>query len=337
MPSSKFRSSWSLQGVAPGLVPLLAATLGVAGAAVVHAQQKYPQRPIRLVLPFPPGGSTDIVARVVGQRLSESWGQPVLVDNRPGASGNLAAELVARAAPDGYTLLQANVAHAIAVSLFAKLPYNLTGDFVAVTRLATTPYALLAHPRVPAATVRELLTLARARPGVLNYASAGAGSATHLSGELIKALGRVDMLHVPYKGTGPAVTALLAGEVDLYFATVPAAVPLVKSGRLKVLGVSGATRAAMMPEVPTMAEGGLPGYDTGTWHGVMVPSATPREIVVQLGSELARILAQKDIRERLLAQGLEPVGDTPEQFAAFLRGEIAKWEKLVRASGARAD
>jgi len=314
----------------------LAATCLMA-AVVAQAQQKYPSRAIRLVLPFPPGGSTDIVARVVTQRLSENWGQPVLIDNRPGASGNVAAELVARAAPDGYTLFQVNVANAIAASLFPKLGYSLTGDFVAITQLATTPYALLAHPGVPAKTVRELLALARARPGQLNYASAGPGSATHLSGELINALAGVNMVHIPYKGTGPALTALLSGEVDLYFATVPSAVPMVKAGKLRVLAVSSAKRASLMPEVPTMAEGGLKGFDTGTWHGVLAPVATPREIVGALASELVRVLNQPDIRDRLITQGLEPVADTPEQFAAFIRAEIVKWEKLVRASGARPD
>lgn len=336
-PSPSQASSSSRVPALLGGAALVLATQALPDIAEVHAQQVYPSRSIRLVIPFPPGGSTDVVARMVSQRLSERWRQPVVVDNRPGASGNLAAELVARAAPDGYTLLQANVAHAIAASLFVKLGYSLSGDFVAVGRLASTPYVLLAHPGVPAKSVRELLALARARPGVLNYASAGAGSATHLSGELIRAIGGVDMVHVPYKGTGPAVTALLSGEVDLYFATVTAAAPMVKSGRLRALGVSSAQRSAMMPDVPTMAEGGLRGFDTSTWHGVMAPVATSREIVTRLSGELAAILREPDIRSRLEAQGLEPIGDTPEAFAAFLREEIAKWEKLVRASGARPD
>jgi tripartite-type tricarboxylate transporter receptor subunit TctC len=325
-----YRKGWSV---------LAALLTGIAFAALcsvpVSAQGRYPARAIRLVLPFPPGGSTDIVARVVTQRLAEQWGQPVLIDHRPGASGNLAAELVARAPADGYTLFQVNVANAIAASLFPKLSYSLTGDFVAITQLATTPYALLAHPAVPARSPRELLSLARARPGKLNYASAGPGSATHLSGELINSIAGVNIVHVPYKGTGPALTALLGGEVDLYFATVPAAVPWVKSGKLRVLGVSSAKRAALMPEVPTMAEGGLPGFETGTWHGVLAPAATPREIVLQLSGELVRILNQSEIRDKLVSQGLDPVGDSPEQFAAFIRAEVAKWEKLVRASGAR--
>lgn len=333
-PAAAMPATPCLRAVVVLAAPLAVLLVGLPASAV-HAQQKYPTRAIRLVLPFPPGGSTDIVARVVTQRLAETWGQPVLVDNRPGAAGNLAAEIVARAAPDGYTLFQVNVAHAIAASLFPKLGYSLERDFVAVTQLASTPYALVAHPGVPAKSVRDLVALARARPGVLNYASAGNGSATHLSGELIRALGRVDLLHVPYKGSGPAVAALMSGEVDVYFLAVPAAAPLVKAGRLRVLGVSGAKRSSMMPEVPTMAEGGLAGFDTSTWHGVMAPAATPREVVAQLAGELVRILAAPDIRGKLESQGLEPVGDSQAQFAAFIRSEIAKWEKLVRASGAK--
>ncbi|MBC7781648.1 MAG: tripartite tricarboxylate transporter substrate binding protein, partial [Proteobacteria bacterium] len=314
---------------------LLATIVAIVGAGRVEAQQKYPTRAIRLVLPFPPGGSTDIVARVVTQRLGEHWGQPVIIDNRPGASGNVAAELVARAAPDGYTLFQVNVANAIAASLFGKLNYSLTGDFVAITQLATTPYALLAHPGVPAKSVRELLQLARSSPGKLNYASAGPGSATHLSGELINSLGGVTMVHIPYKGTGAALAALLSGEADLYFAAVPSAVPMVQSGKLRVLAVSSARRASLMPQVPTMEEGGLKGFDTGTWHGVLAPQATPRELVGMLSSALVRILKEPDIHQKLVAQGLEPVGDSPEQFSAFIQAEMAKWAKLVKASGAR--
>ncbi|MCW5605804.1 MAG: tripartite tricarboxylate transporter substrate binding protein, partial [Burkholderiales bacterium] len=302
-----------------------------------YGQQKYPVKPIRLVLPFPPGGSTDIVARMIGQKITESWAQQVLVDNRPGGGGNVAAEAVARAAPDGYTLFQVNVANAIGASLYPKLNYSLTGDFAAVIQLATTPYVLLAHPSVPARSVRELISLAKARPGQLNYASAGAGSATHLSGEILKSMSGVDIVHVPYKGTGPAVTALLSGEIELYFATVPAAAPMVKAGRLRALGISGAGRASLMPDVPTIAESGLAGYETSTWHGVLVPAATPREIVLQLNGEINRILNAPDVRGKLIGQGLDPVGGTPEQFADYIRSEIAKWAKVVKASGARAE
>jgi tripartite-type tricarboxylate transporter receptor subunit TctC len=310
------------------------ALLGAVHAGPVFAQQKYPTRPIRLVLPFPPGGSTDIVARLIGQKITESWAQQVLVDNRPGGGGNVAAEAVARAAPDGYTLFQVNVANAIGASLYPKLNYSLIGDFAPVTQLATTPYVLLAHPSVPAKSMRDLIGLAKARPGQLNYASAGAGSATHLSGELLKSLAGVNIVHVPYRGTGPAVTALLSGEIELYFATVPAAAPMVKAGRLRPLGVTSARRADLMPDVPAIAET-LKGYETGTWHGVLAPASTPREIVQQLNVEIVRILALPDVREQLKGQGLDPVGGTTEQFGAYLKAEIAKWAKVVAASGAR--
>ena len=309
----------------------------LAGATSVLAQnpQKYPVRPIRLVLPFPPGGSTDIVARIVTQKITEAWGQPVVIDNRPGAAGNVAAEYVARATPDGYTLFQVNVSNAISASLYPKLGYSLVGDFTPITQLATTPYAVLVHPSVPARSIRELVAIAKARPGQLNYASAGAGSATHLSGELLKTMAGVNILHVPYKGTGAALTAVISGEVDFYFATVPSALPFVQSGRLRALAVTSAKRASLMPNVATIAENGLPGYDTSTWHGVLAPIATPRDIVQQLSTELMRILRMPEVREKLIGQGLEPVGDTPEQFAAYLKAEIAKWAKVVAASGAR--
>ena len=306
-------------------------------AVPVFAQQPYPTKPIRLILPFPPGGSTDIVARLFGQKLTESWGVPVLVDNRPGAGGNIAAEIAAKSPPDGHTLFQVNVANAIGATLYPKLNYDLVASFAPVTQLATTPYVLLAHPSVPAKNTRELVALAKTRPGVLNYASAGAGSATHLSGELLKTMSGTNIVHVPYKGTGPAVTALLSGEVDLYFTTVPAAAPLVKGGRVRALGVTSARRTPVMPEVAPIAEAGLPGYETSTWHGILAPAGTPRDIVLKLNAELVKALAQADVKEKLLGQGLDPVGGTPEQFAAYIKAEIAKWAKVVKASGAKAE
>jgi tripartite-type tricarboxylate transporter receptor subunit TctC len=230
-----------------------------------------------------------------------------------------------------------NVANAIGATLYPKLNYDLVSSFAPVTQLATTPYVLLAHPSVPAKNTRDLVVLAKARPGVLNYASAGAGSATHLSGELLKTLSGTAIVHVPYKGTGPAVTALLSGEVDLYFTAVPAAVPLVKSGRVRALGVTSAKRTSLMPEVAPIAEAGLKGYETSTWHGILVPAATSRDVVARLSGEIVKILAQPDVKEKLLGQGLEPVGGTPEQFGAFIKAEIAKWAKVVKASGARAE
>ena len=313
---------------------LLACLVVTAPAA---AQANFPSKPIRLILPFPPGGSTDIVARLIGQKLTEAWGQPVLVDNRPGAGGNIAAETAAKAPPDGHTLFQVNVANAIGATLYPKLNYDLVTSFAPVTQLATTPYVLLAHPSIPARNTRELIAIAKSRPGALIYASAGAGSATHLSGELLKTLSGTDILHVPYKGTGPAVTALLSGEVGLYFTTVPAAVPLVKGGRVRALGVTSTTRSALMPDVAPIAEAGLKGYETGTWHGILAPAATPKDVVAKLNAEIVRILAQPDVREKLVGQGLDPVGGTPEQFAAYLKSEIAKWAKVVKAAGAKAE
>jgi len=307
----------------------------LAWSSAARAQQAYPAKPIRLILPFPPGGSTDIVARLIGQKLTESWGQPVLIENRPGAGGNIAAETAARAAPDGYTLFQVNVANAIGATLYPKLPYDLITSFAPVIQLATTPYVLLAHPTVPAKNTAELIALAKARPGQLNYASAGGGSATHLSGELLKSMAGVNIVHVPYKGTGPAVTALLSGEVDLYFATVPAALPLVEAKKLRALGVTSARRSPLMRDVPAIAEAGLKGYETSTWHGVLAPAATPADVVVKLNAEIARTLAQPAVKERLVGQGLDPVGGTPEQFGAYLKTEISKWAVVVKASGAR--
>jgi len=307
----------------------------LAWSSAARAQQAYPAKPIRLILPFPPGGSTDIVARLIGQKLTESWGQPVLIENRPGAGGNIAAETAARAAPDGYTLFQVNVANAIGATLYPKLSYDLITSFAPVIQLATTPYVLLAHPTVPAKNTAELIALAKARPGQLNYASAGGGSATHLSGELLKSMAGVNIVHVPYKGTGPAVTALLSGEVDLYFATVPAALPLVEAKKLRALGVTSARRSPLMRDVPAIAEAGLKGYETSTWHGVLAPAATPADVVVKLNAEIARTLAQPAVKERLVGQGLDPVGGTPEQFGAYLKTEISKWAVVVKASGAR--
>jgi len=314
---------------------VLAMSTALAWSSAARAQQAYPAKPIRLILPFPPGGSTDIVARLIGQKLTESWGQPVLIENRPGAGGNIAAETAARAAPDGYTLFQVNVANAIGATLYPKLSYDLITSFAPVIQLATTPYVLLAHPTVPAKNTAELLVLAKARPGQLNYASAGGGSATHLSGELLKSMAGVNIVHVPYKGTGPAVTALLSGEVDLYFATVPAALPLVEAKKLRALGVTSARRSPLMRDVPAIAEAGLKGYETSTWHGVLAPAATPADVVVKLNAEIARTLAQPAVKERLVGQGLDPVGGTPEQFGAYLKTEISKWAVVVKASGAR--
>jgi len=309
----------------------------LAASLAAHAQD-YPAKPVRWVVPFPAGGPLDIVARVIGVRLSETWGQPVIVDNRPGAGGNIGAEVVAKSAPDGYTIVMGALStHAVNVSLFRKLPYDPVRDFAPVTLISEVPNVLVVNPAVPAKTVAEFIAYARANPGKLNFASGSTGSAGHLAGELFKTMARVDMTHVPYKGAAPAVTDLLAGQVQLMFDNLASALPNIRAGRLRALAVTTKKRSAFVPELPTIAESGLPGFDVSTWFGVMAPAATPRPIVNRLHDGIVRALAQPDVKERLAAMGAEPVGDTPEQFGAFVKSEIAKYAKVVKDSGARVD
>ena len=309
----------------------------LAASLAAHAQD-YPAKPVRWVVPFPAGGPLDIVARVIGVRLSETWGQPVIVDNRPGAGGNIGAEVVAKSAPDGYTIVMGALStHAVNVSLFRKLPYDPVRDFAPVTLISEVPNVLVVNPAVPAKTVAEFVAYARANPGKLNFASGSTGSAGHLAGELFKTRARVDMTHVPYKGAAPAVTDLLAGQVQLMFDNLASALPNIRAGRLRALAVTTKKRSAFVPELPTIAESGLPGFDVSTWFGVMAPAATPRPIVNRLHDGIVRALAQPDVKERLAAMGAEPVGDTPEQFGAFVKSEIAKYAKVVKDSGARVD
>jgi tripartite-type tricarboxylate transporter receptor subunit TctC len=308
-----------------------------AVAANVHADA-YPARPIRMIVAFPPGGGTDIVGRMLAQKLGETLGQNVIVENHGGAGGNIGTELAARAAPDGYTLLMGNVApNAINVSLYKRLPFDPVADFAPVSLVASTPNILVVHPSVPARTVAELIALARTRRGGLNYASAGAGSSSHLAGELFASLAGVQLVHVPYKGAGPAMVDTLSGQVELYFATLPAAIPYVKSGRLAALALTSARRSPALPALPTIAESGLAGYEASTWYGVLAPARTPSALVGRLQAEIARALSVPEFRERLLAQGFEPIGGTPEEFAAYIRSETEKWAKVVRASGAKAE
>ena len=309
----------------------------LAASLAAHAQD-YPAKPVRWVVPFPAGGPLDIVARVIGVRLSETWGQPVIVDNRPGAGGNIGAEVVAKSAPDGYTIVMGALStHAVNVSLFRKLPYDPVRDFAPVTLISEVPNVLVVNPAVPAKTVAEFIAYARANPGKLNFASGSTGSAGHLAGELFKTMARVDMTHVPYKGAAPAVTDLLAGQVQLMFDNLASALPNIRAGRLRALAVTTKKRSAFVPELPTIAESGLPGFDVSTWFGVMAPAATPRPIVNRLHDGIVRALAHPDVKERLAAMGAEPVGDTPEQFGAFVKSEIAKYAKVVKDSGARVD
>ena len=304
-----------------------------------HAQRPpYPDRPIRLIVPFPPGGGNDILARAVGQRLAESLGQQIIVDNRGGAGGMLGGQIAATADPDGYTLFLGSMdslAHNPA--LRANNPYDPPRDFAAVSLLATSAFILVVHPKVPARTVQELLALARAKPGTLNYGSAGTGSSLHMTAELFKHAAGVDIVHVPYKGTAPALTDLLAGQVQMIFSTMPPALPHVKTGRLRALGVTTATRAKTAPEVPTIAESGVPGFEVQNWQGIVVPARTPAAIIERLNREILKVLAGASMIEVLAAQGLDPAGTTPAQFDKLIRNEIDRWRKLVKSAGIHVD
>ena len=312
-----------------------AVVVGCALCAATPAAlgQAYPTKPVRMIAASSPGSAVDIVARIVAQKLGEQLGQQVVVDNRAGAGGNLGAELAAKAAPDGYTLFMGTPAHAINTGLYRKLNYDLIRDFSPVTQVTSGQYVVVVHLSLPAKSIRELIALARGKPGQLNYASAGSGNATHLAGELFASATRIKLVHVPYKGSGPAVTDLVGGQVQLMFANLVAALPQVKTGRIRALAVTGQTRAAAAPELPTVIEAGVPGYVVTSWFGVLVPAATPRELIMKLNAELARTMSAPDVRDRLAADGAEPTTGTPEQFGAFLRAEITQWTKVVKDAG----
>ncbi len=299
--------------------------------------QGYPGKPIRIVVPFAPGGGADIIARILGQKMTDSWGQQVVVDNRAGASGNIGAEIVAKAAPDGHTLLMASSALAINPSVYRSVPYDPIKDFAPITQPALLPNILVVHPSVPAKTVRDLIALAKSRPGQLAYASAGAGTGTHLAAEMFKLQAGVDMVHVPYKGGGAVISDLLGGQVALTFATLPSVMPYVKAGRLHALAMTTTKRWPGLPAVPTIAESGFQGFEISTWIGLLAPAGTPKDVVGKLHGEVTRILKLPDVRERFDSLGMEPVGDTPEQFAAYIRSELAKYAKVVKQSGARVE
>ncbi len=295
--------------------------------------QNFPGKPIRMIVAYPPGGGTDIVGRMVAQKLAENFAQTVVIDNRGGAAGNIGSEIAARSAPDGYTLLMGNVApNAINVSLYAKLGYDPVTDFAPVSLVASTPNILVVHPALAVKSVADLVALARAKPATLNYPSAGLGSSSHLAGELFDSLAVVKMVHIPYKGGGPALTDLLGGQVQLMFATMPAAMPHVRSGKLRAVAVTSAKRSQAMPELPTLGET-LKGYDASTWYGVLAPAATPRAIIATLHGAILKILGVAETRDRLLAQGFEPVGGTPAEFGAYIKSEIVKWGRVIKAAG----
>jgi tripartite-type tricarboxylate transporter receptor subunit TctC len=299
--------------------------------------QSYPSKPVKIIVPFPVGGIADLYSRLIGNRWSELWGQPVLVENRAGAGGNIAADLVAKAAPDGYTLVMGSIGtHAVNVSLFSKLPYDPVRDFAPIALAVDAEGLLAVHPSVLAQNVAELIALARSRPGGLTYASAGAGTASHLAGELFKTMAKVEMVHVPYKGNVPAITDLLAGQTSLIFATMPTVLPHTRAGKLRALATTGDARAAASPELPTVAET-LPGFVVNNWVGLFAPAGTPPDIVGRLNVETAKFMQSKEISARLAAEGARFVPMTPDQFGAFVRAEIAKWAPVVKASGAKAD
>lgn len=304
-------------------------------ASAVHAA--YPERPLRFVIPFPPGGGADNLARIVGQTAGEKLGQQIVIDNRAGAGGNIAAETVARAAPDGYTLLQANIAHAISASLYVKLNYDLVRDLVPVTQLASIPFVLAVNPALGVNSVNELIALAKAKPGQLNYASSGKGGPSHMAMEMFKSMAHISIRHVPYKGAAPAATDLIAGQVQASFFTVSSALPLISSGRIKALAIGSAQRSPLAPDLPTVAESGLAGYAATTWFGVMVPHGTPQAIVDRLHEVFTQVLKQPDVRERLVNQGFDVIGSSPAEFAAYVQAEMKRWSAVVKASDALRD
>jgi len=318
----------------------------VCGAALavwaVARAEAFPEKPLRFIVGFTPGGPSDIIARALGQKLSEAWTQQVVIENRPGAGGNIAAEAAAKSAPDGYTwLLGNNSILATNPSLYTRLAYDPVRDFAPVALVAIQPNILVVNPAVPATTVRELIALAKAKPGQLNYASSGAGAAAHLAAELFKAMAGVDMVHVPYKGAQPALTDVIAGQAQLMFATSASAIPYIKAGRLRALAVTTSRRSGSVPDLPTVseagAESGLRGFEAVTWHGVVVPRATPAPLVERLNADILRALAARDLRERLESLGAELASGSPRDFADYIAREIPKWAKVVKDSGARAE
>lgn len=315
-----------------------AAVLGVLTLLVGNAPaqtQQYPTRPVRLVVPFPPGGGVDLVGRIVALKLSEALGQSIVVDNRSGAGGTIATDIAAKAPPDGHTLLMSNISLAVNATLYPKLPYNTLKDLAPVTLVGDQANILVVHPSVPAKSVRELLALVRSRPGRINYGSGGFGTSTYLATELLKLATRVEMVHVPYKGLGPALMDLVGGRVQLIISTMASAVPLVKAGKLRALAVTTIKRSSFFPELPTMNEAGVSGYEFSTWYGLLVPAGTPKAVISRLNAEISEALRSTAVKEQFGMQGLEPVFTSPGDFAVYLKAEVEKWGKVIKATGAR--
>ena len=308
----------------------LPAVLFLACLAAPALAQSWPTKPVRLIVSYPAGGSTDIIARTVAERLSEQWGQSVVVDNRAGGGTVIGTDLVAKSPPDGYTLLVVPAPFTINPSLLPKLPYDTLADFTPITLINTTPLVVVVNPSVPARTVKELLALARANPGKLNFGSSGTGGSNHLAGELFGAMGNVKMVHIPYKGNAPALTDLVGGHVDVLFNGLTSAIALIKAGKIRAIAITSTRRSDVLPDLPTVDEAGLKGYEAGAWNGLAGPARTPREIVQKVQSDVARTLGAPELRERLRAEGSDPVGSSPEDFAKFIRMETEKWGKVVK-------
>jgi len=320
---------------------LRAIALAVALAALPclgQAPAAYPTRTVRLVVPFPPGGPLDVTGRAIAQQLTQAWGQSVVVDNRPGAGGNIGADVVAKSPPDGYTVLMGALStHAVNPSLYEKMPYDAVADFAPITLVAVTPNVLVVNPSLPVNSVRELIAYAKAHPNKLSFGSGSNGSAGHLAGELFKVETGTDIVHIPFKGGAPAMQALLAGETQLMFDNLANSMPQVKAGKLRALAVTTANRSRLVPDLPTMAEAGLPGFDISTWFGLLAPAGTPADVIAKWNADVAKILNAPEMRERLVAQGAEPAPTTPAEFAAFIKSELSKYARIVKASGAKVD
>ena len=315
---------------AVALATAIAAGPGLAQPAKSKATGDYPSKPVRLIVPFPPGGGSDTVAHLLSTRLFERWGQSVVVDNRGGAGGSIGTDLAARSAPDGYTLAMATASTLSINPVLNKVPFDPIRDFAPIVHTSTIPVVLVAHPSVPVKTAKELIALAKTQPGKLNYASSGDGTITHLAGELFKAIAGVDIVHVPFRGGGPARNATLGGHVQLNFANLLSASPFVNNGRLRALGVSTRKRTSSMPDVPTLAEAGVSGYEVLQWNGVIAPRATPKAVIAALNRDINEIVSRPDVQKAIVSSGSEPEGGTPEEFAAFIKSDIAKWTKVIR-------
>jgi len=319
------------------LPPLLACVMGICWGHVACAQT-YPAKPIRFYTPYPPGGTTDILARIFGAKMYETWGQPVIIEAKPGAGGNIGADFVAKSPPDGYTILMgASGPLAINASLFSKLPYDPAKDFAPVVLSASVPLVLVTHPSLPVKNVREFIALMKAHPGQFNYASAGPGSPQHLTAEMFKFMTKVEMTHIPYKGSGPAIVDLIGGQIPFAFESMIPILPHVKSGKLRGLAVTSSTRSPVLPQISTVAESGVPGFESIAWYGVVAPAGTPKDIVAKLNAEMVRIANLPDIRQRLIEMGSPPVAGTPDQFGALIKSEIPKWAKVVKQANVSLD